>query len=123
MDAVNPRPKRVPYRSKTLREAYRRLPCQFIDDFGHLCGREDGTVCCCHSNWAEHGKGLGQKADDTAGAAGCSQCHAELDSGMRWDADEKRSKWQGAHDRSVALLKRMGLWPADAAVPDQRIDT
>lgn len=112
-----PVPKRPAVRSDALREAYRLLPCQFIDANGYLCGRQDGTVCCCHSNWGEHGKGMARKADDSRAASGCSQCHAELDQGHRWDADEKRSKWQGAHERSVRLLVSMGLWPADIPVP------
>lgn len=114
---VVPVPKRPAVRSKALREAYRQLPCQFIDSNGYLCGRQDGTVCCCHSNWGEHGKGMARKADDSRGASGCSQCHAELDQGHRWDADEKRLKWQGAHERSVRLLVSMGLWPSDIPIP------
>lgn len=114
---VVPVPKREVIRSKALREAYRKLPCQFIDQWGYLCDRQDGTVCCCHSNWAEHGKGMAMKADDSRGAAGCSQCHHELDQGKNWDADMKRKKWQGAHERSVRLLVSMGLWPADIPIP------
>lgn len=110
---VVPLPKRKYVRSTKLREAYRELPCQFDRDGGGLCARMDGTVCCCHSNWGQHGKGLSIKADDSRAAAGCSQCHAELDQGKRWTEDEKRTRWQAAHERSVRLLVSMGLWPAD----------
>ena len=114
---VVPVPKREYVRSKTLREAYRLLPCQFTDQWGYLCDRQDGTVACCHSNYGEHGKGLSVKADDSRGAAGCSHHHHELDQGKNWDADMKRQKWQGAHERSVRLLVDMGLWPEDVPIP------
>lgn len=120
---VVPVPKRPAVRSKALREAYRLLPCQFERDGGGLCARMDGTVCCCHSNWAEHGKGLARKADDSRGAAGCFDCHRELDQGHRWDADEKRRRWQDAHERSVRLLVAAGLWPKDIPIPASEPET
>lgn len=110
-------PKRQYVRNAKLREAYRALPCQFDRDGGGLCARMDRTVCCCHSNWGQHGKGLSIKADDSRAAAGCSQCHAELDQGKRWTEAEKRARWQAAHERSVRLLVAMGLWPAGVEVP------
>lgn len=114
---VVPVPKRPAVRNKTLREAYRLIPCQFERDGGGLCARMDGTVCCCHSNWAEHGKGMARKADDSRGAAGCVACHTELDQGRRWGANEKRRRWQAAHERSVRLLVAAGLWPKDIPIP------
>jgi len=38
-------------------------------------------VVACHSNSAEDGKGMGQKADDCFVAFGCSACHQWLDEG------------------------------------------
>lgn len=43
-------------------------------------GRTDTTVWC-HSNWQEHGKGVGLKAHDPYGCFGCAACHDWLDRG------------------------------------------
>lgn len=99
-------------RSKKLREAYRQLPC------GN-CGRQDGTVCCAHSNWAIHGKGASIKADDSRGAALCAACHVPiLDQGSKLSRAERQAMWWDAHVFSVRELVRRGLWPKDVAVPD-----
>jgi hypothetical protein len=92
-------------RSKKLREAYRLIPCQ-------NCGREDGTVCCAHSNWSEHGKGKSIKACDTRGASLCSTCHHAIDQGSELTGEERRAMWEAAHQRSVVELRALGLWPA-----------
>lgn len=110
-------PKRQYVENKKLREAYRVLPCQFTDNSGSLCGREDGTVACCHANWGVYGKGLAIKADDSRAASGCGRCHHELDQGKNWDAETKWQKWHDAHERSVRLLVSMGLWPEDVPIP------
>jgi hypothetical protein len=109
---VVPVPKRPAVRNQALREAYRMLPCQFQwPGMLTICGAEDGTVACCHANWAAYGKGMARKADDTAGASGCIYCHRKLDQGKTYSAEEKRQAWESAHARSVALLTFMGLWP------------
>jgi hypothetical protein len=115
---VTARPKFPAVRSKALREAYREIPCQFTDDFGFLCGRDDGTVACCHLNRGRYGKGLGRKADDSRAASGCWSCHYELDQGHRWDAATKEERGQAAHERSVRLLVERGLWPEGVPIPN-----
>lgn len=113
-----PVPKRQAIVSKTLREAYRLLPCQFDGDTSAgICGREDGTVVCCHSNQLRDGKAMSQKADDSRAAAGCFTCHAELDQGKAWTKDERRERFDRAADRSRALLEAMSLWPAELCAP------
>lgn len=110
--AVVSTPKREYVRSKELREAYRLIPCQH-------CGRDDGTVCCAHSNWGAHGKGGGIKADDSRGASLCSACHVPvLDQGSKLSKAERQDMWWRAHVRSVGLLVKHGLWPHGVAVPD-----
>lgn len=109
-----PVPKRAYVRSAALREAYRLIPCQF-DEAGVICGRPD--TCCCHSNLLEHGKGRGIKADDSIAAAGCVRHHYELDQGKTWSKQERRERFERAHQRSVALLLRRGLWPASVPAP------
>lgn len=104
--------KREYVRSKELREAYRKIPCQH-------CGRDDGTVCCAHSNWGVHGKGGGIKADDSRGASLCSACHVPvLDQGSKLSKSERQEMWWTAHVRSVGLLVERGLWPDGVPVPD-----
>lgn len=104
--------KREYVRDKGLREAYRLIPCQ-------NCGRDDGTVCCAHSNWAIHGKGGAIKADDSCGASLCSGCHVPLlDQGARLSKSERQELWWTAHVRSVSTLVERGLWPSHIAVPN-----
>lgn len=97
------RPKAVYVRSKKLMEAYRCIPCQ-------SCGRDDGTVCGAHSNWAEHGKGRGIKASDDKCASLCSRCHSLLDQGYSMNNEEKRDMWFTAHRKTVEELTKRGLW-------------
>ena len=106
------RPKREYVRSQALREAYRQIPCQH-------CGRDDGTVCCAHSNWSIHGKGGAIKADDSRGASLCAQCHVPiLDQGSKLSKEERQRMWWDAHVKTVRELRRRGLWPKHIAVPD-----
>lgn len=98
-------------RSKSLREAYRLIPCQG-------CGAQDGTVCCAHSNWSEHGKGGAIKACDTRGASLCFRCHSNLDQGSAWTYEQRRAFWLAAHVKSVRLLVSLGHWPADIPPPE-----
>ena len=99
------RPKFQYVRSKKLMEAYRTIPCQ-------SCGRDDGTVCGAHSNWATEGKGRGIKASDDKCASLCSRCHTSLDQGYSMSALEKREMWTKAHLKTVEELTKRGLWNA-----------
>jgi hypothetical protein len=112
-------PKRAPVRSEELRVAYRLIPCQcpYIGVPDSICGKEDGTVCCAHSNQLRHGKGRGQKADDNRGAAMCSACHITIDQGSILTKQERADMWDIAHARSVRLLLDRGLWPESVPVP------
>lgn len=105
-------PKRVYVRSRKLLAAVRKLPCMHTG----AVGRTEPA----HSNWAEHGKGKGIKADDNRVAALCSEIHRELDQGSRWTEAERRAIWWRAHQATVRELLRRGLWPADVPVPDIR---
>lgn len=102
--------KRTYVRDEALRRAYRLIPCQ-------NCMRNDGTVCCAHANWAQHGKGKSIKACDARGASLCHECHTGLDQGRELSRDERRQVWEGAHRRSVELLVSEGLWPAHIPAP------
>lgn len=112
-DTVSEVRKRDYVRSKKLREAYRLIPCQ-------NCGREDGTVCCAHANWAIFGKGGSVKASDDCAASLCFTCHAELDQGAGLSREERKALWWAAHVKTLKLLSDLGLWPAEIPVPDTR---
>lgn len=97
------RPKTEYVRSKKLMEAYRTIPCQ-------RCGRDDGTVCGAHANWAEMGKGRGIKASDDKCASLCSRCHTAIDCGYLLTKEERKEQWTQAHIKTVAKLKELGVW-------------
>ena len=103
-------PKTTYIRSKPLMEAYRKIPCQH-------CGRDDGTVCGAHSNWAEHGKGRSIKASDDRCASLCARCHTMIDQGQSLDKLERRSIWTAAHIKTVAALIIANLWPTNVPYP------
>ena len=46
------------------------------------CNHDPSSVVFCHLNQSYAGKGMGQKADDTAGFFGCSCCHDWYDGRM-----------------------------------------
>lgn len=102
-----PVPKKPAVRSKAVLLACREIPCQ-------ACGVQDGTVCAAHANWADYGKGLARKADDTAVAALCSVCHSDLDQGLRMTKAERRAMWEEAHRKTVEFLQALGRWPLEA---------
>lgn len=70
------------FESKRLREAARDVPCV-------LCNRNDGTVVLAHLPGSFYGMpaGMGQKTHDWLGAHLCHDCHAEIDSTHRRDAE------------------------------------
>lgn len=103
-------PKNEYVRSPKLMQAYRLLPCQ-------ACGIDDGTVCGAHSNSAEHGKGRGIKATDTACASLCHRCHLAVDQGRSMSRTERVRVWTEAHVSTVRELVRRGLWPLDVPQP------
>ena len=112
-DPAEPVEKRNYVRSKRLREAYRLIPCQH-------CGRDDGTVCCAHANWAVFGKGGSVKASDDRAASLCFACHAALDQGSSLSREERKALWWAAHVKTLRLLSDLGLWPKEIPVPDTR---
>jgi len=106
------RPKFRYIRSEPLMAAYRTIPCQ-------NCGKDDGTVCGAHSNWAVHGHGRAIKASDEFCASLCSDCHVPiLDQGAHLLRFERQMMWWRAHVRSVVLLRARGAWPLSVNPPD-----
>lgn len=109
-DEARPVPKTGYVRSEALREAYRLIPCQH-------CGKDDGTVCCAHSNHGQHGKGKSIKASDDCAASLCSTCHELLDSLKTLSRAERAAMFLAARRKTVALLVHHGHWPKDIPVP------
>lgn len=98
-------------RNKTLREAYRLIPCQ-------ACNADDGTVVCAHANEGAHGKGMAIKAGDDRGASLCFTCHSRLDQGSDMTRDERRAFWWAAHIKTIPALVAAGHWPKHIPIPD-----
>jgi len=98
-------------RSEKLMETYRLIPCQH-------CGRDDGTVCGAHSNWAVHGHGRSIKASDEFCASLCAACHVPiLDQGSHLSRFERQMMWWRAHVKTIRLLLILRLWPAKVQAP------
>jgi len=93
------------FRSKKHLKNVASLCCQH-------CGA-DGYTQAAHSNQLQHGKGRGIKASDEYTAALCLKCHYELDQGKNLSKDERVEMWEQAHKRTVAELKRLGVWPEE----------
>lgn len=107
-------PKHAYVRSAALLKAAREIPCQH-------CGTDDGTVVAAHTNW-QGGKGRGIKADDNLIASLCFKCHSAIDQGAHLSKNERQNIWFAAHNKTVALLQRRELWPAEVPIPDFKKD-
>lgn len=73
-----------------------------------MCNHDPETTVCAHSNWHEHGKGMGQKAHDIFTAYTCSGCHAWLDHGPA-SREEKREAWHRGHARTLVRMVEKGV--------------
>ena len=62
--------------------AVRKLPCV-------KCGQSPSQAA--HSNWSEHGKGRGIKADDQFTIPLCVKCHQWLDQYHSMNRDESKA--------------------------------
>ena len=108
-----PIPKRPPIRSRKLLDNVGLLrTCAF-------CMRQRPVVAC-HSNWQIHGKAGAMKADDNRIAAGCAECHHELDQGDDWGTTEKQRRWWTAHVLTVRWMLLEFLWVEGVPIPDTR---
>lgn len=60
-----------------------------------ICDHGPGVPC--HSNQAQHGKGMGLKALDVFTVPGCASCHREIDQGKLFTKEEKFAIWDAAY--------------------------
>ncbi|MCY0389616.1 DUF1364 family protein [Robbsia sp. Bb-Pol-6] len=87
-------PKKRAGHDKAMLAACRGQPC-YLRVPG-VCRNEIATVVPCHANWAEYGKGMGQKAADRFTVPGCWRCHSWLDQGPA-PGELKRATWEAAY--------------------------
>jgi hypothetical protein len=73
-----------PYRNPKLLALAKDAPCSLCDS--------TGTTVAAHSNYTEHGKGMGKKADDCYIAFLCYKCHMDIDQSKNTYL-EKKEKW------------------------------
>lgn len=66
-------------RSQKVIASAKGAPCSAR--FPGICNGNPETTVWCHLNGHAFGKGAGIKAHDVLGFAGCSSCHAYLDTG------------------------------------------
>lgn len=102
------RQRRVPIRSKAIRQAARGEECT-LTIFGVCIGGTETTVLC-HLHDETFGKG--QKADDTSAVFGCHACHDEIDGRTRRTAGQDLT-WVKlrALQRTVRRLVELGIYP------------
>lgn len=87
------------YRNPKLLDLARQAP-HCMD-----CGRHnDGTVVGAHSNQMRDGKGKSIKAHDYRVAFICFSCHTEIDQGSKLSREERVSRWEEAHRKSIGWL-------------------
>ena len=90
-----------PYRNPKLLALAKDCPCA-------LCGKS-GTTVSAHSNYSEHGKGMGRKADDAYIAFLCHKCHMAIDQGKDMNYEQKRDMWYIAMSKTYHYLLSHGL--------------
>lgn len=94
------------YRNEALLRTARGQPCMV--NIPGICNGNKETTVCAHSNWYEHGKGAGLKANDCFVAWCCSACHAELDQGKNLDGEEKKVFWRRGFEKTLLALFKLG---------------
>lgn len=100
--------RRVPIRSKAIRDAARGEQCT-LQIFGCCVGGTETTVLC---HLHDETFGRGQKADDTSAVFGCHGCHDEIDGRTRKTAGQDLT-WikLRALQRTVRRLVELGIYP------------
>lgn len=77
----------------------RNLPCV-------SCGHKAPSQAC-HSNFQEHGKGMGTKADDYYTIPLCHQCHISFDQYIdvnRHDAKRMFNEWHAQTELMLSVI-------------------
>jgi hypothetical protein len=101
-------PKRKPYRNRKLLNLAHELNACTLRFQGICIGYSVEGLEPAHSNFLEHGKAKGQKADDDQHCAACHWCHAELDQGHRFSLEAKRSLFASAREETFREYQKRG---------------
>lgn len=95
------------FRSPALLALAKGAPCLIA--VPGVCRGNFETVVACHSNWLEHGKGVGLKAHDCFIAFGCQECHNAIDKRtQQLEPVDRRYYWQRGFERTVLYLFENG---------------
>lgn len=91
------------FRSPKLLALAKGAPCLIA--VPGICRGNRQTVVACHSNWLDHGKGVGLKAHDCFIAFGCQDCHDAIDGRTpRIPQADRRYYWQRGFERTILWL-------------------
>lgn len=95
------------WRSKELLRSAQGQDCTLRID--GVCNGNPETVVAAHSNQYIHGKGGALKAHDIFSAWACSDCHREIDQGMKFSYEQKNTIWQRGFERTLLALVEQGI--------------
>jgi hypothetical protein len=91
-----------------LRKSAKDAPCCMVCHVPNT----DGNLVLAHSNWQEHGKGVGVKCHDIFGAIVCARpggCHDVIDGrASNLSAEERRLMWERAHRATLVWWVQEG---------------
>lgn len=95
-------------RSRKIRESARGEDCTMNSP---RCNYDPATSSWCHSNFQEHGKGVGHKAHDIMGFIGCSGCHYwfDIESRRGVSKPERALAFYRAWAKSIIRLFEKGV--------------
>lgn len=97
--------KRKPYRNRRLLNLAHQVTTCFM--LSPVCKGVSLHGCePIHSDFSEHGKGAGQKADDDQHVAGCHDCHLWF-GGKHVSRDELKKIFERARVRTFTFYERM----------------
>lgn len=95
------------YRNARLLALAKGAPC--LAAIPGICNGNPETVVAAHSNWQEHGKGVGHKVADCYICFACEACHSAIDHRtQRLEKDDRRYYWQRGFERTLLYLFETG---------------
>lgn len=92
---------------KKLRDSARDRDCTMNSPWCDNVG-----VVWAHSNFSEHGKGVGLKCHDIFGCYCCGRCHVWFDTMSKqrgFSNDERRHVFQRAFERTLLIVVSEGV--------------
>lgn len=91
-------PKSEAKRNQNIMAMAKGKPC--LIEIPGICNHNPETTVAAHSNWHEHGKSLGRKADDQYTVWACSDCHHYIDANPT-TRETARHWWHEGHKKQV----------------------